>query len=140
VESDIEELGCSLGEELLRPTRIYVKPVLETLERVQVNGMIHNTGGGFYDNIPRVLPRSCRAVIDTSTWSVPPVFTFLAERGGIGEQEMFRTFNMGIGYMLVVPEDQAENALQEFAAGDIAAAIIGTIERGAEEDPDVVIG
>ncbi len=134
VEDQIEELGCTLGEELIKPTRIYVQSVLGVLRHYKINGMIHNTGGGFYDNVPRILPPGCRAVIDKSTWPVPPVFTFLGEKGGVSQTEMYRTFNMGIGLMAAVDEADAEDIRHHFEALGEKAYIIGEIKSCTDEE------
>lgn len=104
-------LGCTLGEELLKPTTIYTGLVLELLKNTNINGMIHVTGGGFYENIPRVLPPGTGAVIDHQ-WSIPPIFPLIQEEGNITSREMFRTFNMGIGFILVVPSGEENNILE----------------------------
>ncbi len=114
VDQQIEELGCTLGEELLRPTRIYVQPVLRTLEKHTINGMVHNTGGGFIDNIPRILPKGTKATLHSGSWKIPPIFSFLQEKGEIPEQEMYRTFNMGIGLLVIVDKENAEQICAAF--------------------------
>ena len=108
LEVRVEELGMTLGEALLTPTRIYVKPVLAALETGCVHGISHITGGGFYENIPRCLPNGYQAKIEKAAIPVLPVFRLLQERGGIPERDMFNTFNMGIGMSLVVAADQAD--------------------------------
>ncbi len=141
VEQQIEEFGCTLGEELLKPTRIYVQSVLGVLKHYKINGMVHNTGGGFIDNVPRILPRSCKAVIDCSSWKIPPIFTFLSEKGNIPMDEMYRTFNMGIGLMAIVEESVAEDVVHHFGAMGEQAAIIGEIvntENGEEEQVELI--
>lgn len=102
----IPELGKPLGEELLTPTRLYPRVCLPLIERNLIKGMVHITGGGFYDNIPRILPPGCGVSVDTESWPCPLVFQLLRQWGGVAWTEMFRTFNMGIGMILVVaPED-----------------------------------
>lgn len=128
VEDRPEALDCSVGEELLKPTRIYVQPILNLLKNYRINGMVHNTGGGFIDNIPRVLPRDCKAVIDTSRWPIPPIFTFLEENGRVPRAEMFRTFNMGIGYLCLVDAADSEDILHHLRALGETPFEIGTIE------------
>ena len=106
VEDHVAELGCTLGEELLRPTRIYVRPLRAVLERYRVKKVIHAiahiTGGGLVENVPRVLGPRCVARIEKGTWPVPPIFGLVQRLGGVEEAEMFRVFNMGIGMVLVV--------------------------------------
>lgn len=138
VGQQIEELGCTLGEELLRPTRIYVQSVLGVLKHYPIHGMVHNTGGGFIDNVPRILPRSCKAVIDRSSWKVPPIFTFLAEKGNIPMDEMYRTFNMGIGLMAIVDESVADDVIHHFGAMGDQACVIGEIVTTDSDEEEQV--
>ncbi|HBT96525.1 MAG TPA: phosphoribosylformylglycinamidine cyclo-ligase [Desulfobulbaceae bacterium] len=128
VNSQVAELGGgTLGEELLRPTRIYVKSVLNVLKNFKVGGMVHNTGGGFIDNLPRVLPKGLKAVIDTHAWTPQPIFSFLAEKGGVPQDEMFRTFNMGIGLMAIVERNAVEDICRQFLALGETPYVIGEI-------------
>jgi phosphoribosylformylglycinamidine cyclo-ligase len=136
VDTQVDELGCTLGEELLKPTRIYVRAVMNVLKNFKINGMVHNTGGGFVDNLPRVVPKGYKAVIHTGSWPQPPVFAFLAEKGNVPENEMYRTFNMGIGLMAIVDESKAKDICHHFNAVGEQAFIIGEIltrEEGASE-------
>ena len=126
LEARVEELGMTLGEALLTPTRIYVKPVLAALETGSVHGISHITGGGFYENIPRCLPDGYQARIEKAAIPVLPIFHILQERGGIPERDMFNTFNMGIGMSLVVAADQAD-AVKAVLPD---AVVIGEIVRG----------
>ena len=128
LEVRVEELGMTLGEALLTPTRIYVKPVLAALETGCVHGISHITGGGFYENIPRCLPNGYQAKIEKAAIPVLPVFRLLQERGGIPERDMFNTFNMGIGMSLVVAADQAD-AVKAVLPD---AVVIGEIVRGED--------
>jgi phosphoribosylformylglycinamidine cyclo-ligase len=138
VDDYIEEFGCTVGEELLRPTRIYVESVVNILRRYKINGLIHITGGGFIDNIPRILPAGCDAHINMDSWPVLPVFTYLQEKGNIDITEMFRTYNMGIGMMAIVSENDVEDLLHQFQAlgeqpyliGEIRAAKAGKSGKG----------
>ncbi|HAG07419.1 MAG TPA: phosphoribosylformylglycinamidine cyclo-ligase, partial [Peptococcaceae bacterium] len=130
VDTHLPELGCTVGEEMLRPTRIYVRPVLAALERFTIRGMAHITGGGLTENIPRILPPGLKAVIETRAWEVPPVFRCIQEIGGVAEAEMRRTFNMGIGFVLVVPEKEAREVQAFLAATGESAWIIGCVEAG----------
>jgi phosphoribosylformylglycinamidine cyclo-ligase len=113
--------GRSVAEELLEPTVIYVKQVLSALAQVDVHAMANVTGGGIPGNLPRVLPEGCRAVIDRRTWMVPPVFRTLQEGGRVADGEMFRTFNMGLGFLLVVPPEAADRAMRALEAPGPAA-------------------
>jgi phosphoribosylformylglycinamidine cyclo-ligase len=124
-------LTRSAADELLEPTRIYVKPVLELLRSVPVLAMAHVTGGGITDNLPRVLPDGCQAVIDPRAWPVPPIFRVIQEAGRVEDAEMRRTFNMGIGYLLVVRPGDAARAAQALAASGERVFDIGEIRAGA---------
>jgi phosphoribosylformylglycinamidine cyclo-ligase len=128
----VSVLGTTVGRALLTPTRIYVRPVLALLRRgAPVRAMAHITGGGLTGNLPRVLPGGCRAVIRRDAWPVPPVFRFLQAGGRIAEPEMFRVFNMGIGFVLVVPPRAAEAARRALTRRGVPAWAIGEIRRGA---------
>ena len=128
LEARVEELGMTLGEALLTPTRIYVKPVLAALETGSVHGISHITGGGFYENIPRCLPDGYQARIEKAAIPVLPIFHILQERGSIPERDMFNTFNMGIGMSLVVAADQTD-AVKAVLPD---AVVIGEIVRGED--------
>ena len=139
VDSYIDRLSSTLGEELLKPTRIYVQSILAILKQCKIHGMIHNTGGGFYDNIPRILPQECKAIIDTSAWKYPPIFPFLADNGQISEKEMFRTFNMGIGFMIVVEEKEVPEVLRQCTAHGETTFVIGEIASRESHEAEVVL-
>jgi phosphoribosylformylglycinamidine cyclo-ligase len=129
VDDLIEEWGCTVGEELLRPHRAYVASLREPIARGEVNGLAHITGGGLYENVPRMLPEGCGAVIDKEAWEVPPVFRSLQEWGGIPQEEMWHTFNMGVGMVAAVASDRAHALLEELIeAGEQAFLIGGVIE------------
>lgn len=125
--------GKSLGETLLTPTKIYVKPVLELLKRVKVKGISHITGGGFYENIPRSIPDGLCAEIDKSAVRVLPIFKLIAKTGGISERDMFNTFNMGVGMSIVVSAEGAPLALEILRAQGEDAYTIGRIVRGQDK-------
>lgn len=129
-EQTIGELGKQLGEELLTPTRIYVQAVKPLLDKFTIKGMVHITGGGFTENIPRVLPANCNAVITKGLWPIPKVFPLLQQWGNIAEQEMYRTFNMGIGMMLVVSAADEAAVMQDLSARGEAVYRIGEIVAG----------
>ncbi|MEA4954390.1 MAG: phosphoribosylformylglycinamidine cyclo-ligase [Pseudoflavonifractor sp.] len=132
---NVPELSGELGPALLTPTRIYVKPVLKLMESVEVHGVSHITGGGFYENIPRCLPAGLRARIDRSAVRVLPLFDLIAREGNIPERDMFNTFNMGVGMALVVPAADADWALAVLRAEGEDAYIMGEIvsgEKGVE--------
>ena len=132
LNAPVEALGGkSLGEELLTPTKIYVKPVLALLKEVAVRGISHITGGGFYENIPRSIPDGLGAKIDRSKIRVLPIFDLIAEAGNVSERDMFNTYNMGVG-IVVAPED-AEKALKILRDYGEDAYIIGEIEESTEK-------
>jgi phosphoribosylformylglycinamidine cyclo-ligase len=122
--------GATLGERLLAPTRIYVKPILKLMETVDVHALAHITGGGLLENIPRVLPENTRAVISATAWQRPAVFDWLQEQGNVADSEMHRTFNCGIGMVLVVAADQAGTVMQQLKDAGEAVWRIGSIEAG----------
>lgn len=126
-------LGRTLSEELLIPHRCYANAVLPVLEEFHINGMAHITGGGFYENIPRVVPADCSVTIDRRNWPIPPVFTLIQERGNVPDTEMFRTFNMGIGFVLIVPPDEAPALAHRLNESGESAYIIGDVHRGVHE-------
>ncbi|UQZ88108.1 phosphoribosylformylglycinamidine cyclo-ligase [Deltaproteobacteria bacterium Smac51] len=130
IDQDIPELGRPLGEELLEPTRLYPGLVLPLLTKYNVKGMVHITGGGFQENLPRVLPEGLTARVDPSAWDVPPIFKMLQKWGNVADQEMFRTFNMGLGLVMVVPPDEADSILAELSDSTIKCQPIGRLENG----------
>ena len=127
------ELGCELGEELLRPTKIYVRPVLAAVEAADVRGISHITGGGFYENIPRCIPDGLCAKIEKKALRIPPIFPLLSRMGGISERDMFNTFNMGTGMVLVTARDSADKALAALHSLGQEAGVIGEIVLGEEK-------
>jgi phosphoribosylformylglycinamidine cyclo-ligase len=133
--------GCdrTAAEELLEPTRIYVEPVLKVLRQFPVTGMVHITGGGFWDNIPRILPKACQALIYRGSWSVPPIFPFLQESAAIPDEEMFHVFNNGIGFMLVVAAAHGQEIIQLLNAMGQKAFRIGEIVAREPGGPAVRI-
>ena len=104
----VPEFGCTLGEKLITPTRLYPKTCLPLIEKFDLHGMVHITGGGFYDNIPRILPKDCDALVNAEAWEVPVVFKKLQEWGNVAWKEMYSTFNMGVGMVLVVDPSEAD--------------------------------
>jgi len=129
----VPELGKTLGEALLTPTRIYVKPVLAAIEAADVHGISHITGGGFYENIPRSIPDGFCAKIDKAAVKIPPIFTLLQNRGNIPERDMFNTFNMGVGMILIVSKDTSDATLNALKAAGEDAYVIGEIGRGEDK-------
>jgi len=137
VEGDIlhryqAELQKSLGEELLTPTKIYVKPVLALCKEADVLGISHITGGGFYENIPRALPKGLCARIEKAAIKTPPIFRLIASVGNVPEKDMFNTFNMGVGMCITVPKAQADKALDVLRAQGESAYIIGEVVHGED--------
>ncbi len=130
--------GRPLGEVLLEPTRIYVKPLLKLMQAVDVRALAHITGGGLTENLPRVLPEGCHAVIDTDSWQRPAIFDWLQAKGNVADAEMFRTFNCGIGMVICVPAEQAQAAMELLHNEGEAPTLIGSIRAGASE-PRVVL-
>ena len=129
-----EELGGkTIAEALLVPTRIYVKSILALLEQVDVKGISHITGGGFYENIPRSIPDGLCAKIDKSAVKVLPIFDLIAKWGNVPERDMFNTYNMGVGMSIVVPAGQVEKALQILSANGETAYVIGEIITSDEK-------
>ena len=124
-----DELGRTLGEALLEPTRIYVKPVLRCLEAANVKGISHITGGGFFENIPRCLPEGLTAKIDKAAVKTPPIFAMLQSKGNIPEHDMFNTYNMGVGMTVIVAKEDVDKAI---AALDCGAYVIGEVVSGEE--------
>ena len=133
-----DELNTSVGGALLTPTRIYVKPILNVLRDFTVKGMVHITGGGFVGNLPRVLPKSVRVRIDPLAWSRPPIFGLLQRLGGIGDDEMLRVFNCGIGMALIVEPEQADDISERLFAHGERAYPIGEVETKGGDEPQLL--
>jgi phosphoribosylformylglycinamidine cyclo-ligase len=135
----IPPCGCTVAEELLRPTRIYAEAVHVVLREFKISGMAHITGGGFYDNLPRILPSACQSRLQRKNWEVPSIFSFLQEQGKIADKEMYRVFNNGIGFVLVLPAKDLEGALELLHGMGEKAFHIGTIHSREKDEPPVVI-
>ena len=125
-----ERLGKTIGEALLTPTRIYVKPLLKLIDEVGINTVSHITGGGFVENVPRMLPDGLKAVIHKGTWEVLPIFDIMQEKGNIPEDDMYNTFNMGIGMIVAVDADKADAAVKCLTEAGEKASIIGELVEG----------
>jgi phosphoribosylformylglycinamidine cyclo-ligase len=138
VEDEIPELGGPLGEELLKPTRIYVETVLNLLRDFPLSGICHVTGGGLTNNVPRILPKACQAIIRRQTWPVPPIFHLLRDRGNISEAEMLRTFNNGIGLVVAVGEEYVADVLLRLQGLHEQGYVIGEIAPRKNDDPPLV--
>ena len=129
--------GQPLSDALMAPTKIYVKSLLKLIKSSQVNALSHITGGGLLENIPRVLPENTKAVIDTQSWELPAVFNWLQEQGNVENTEMYRTFNCGVGMIICVPSEKAEEALQILADEGESAWVIGSIADAAAGEEQV---
>lgn len=130
------DMDKTLGEVLLTPTRLYPRPVIPVLKGTKVNGMVHITGGGFYDNIPRVLPKGTRAVLDAEKWPLLPIFPFLMKEGGVEPREMYRTYNCGLGMLLIMDRKNAEKAKEILKSINEPVYEVGEITEGNQ---DVVV-
>jgi len=133
-DDHIPELGCTLGEELLKPTRIYSETIRNLIRDLPIRGLAHITGGGIEENLLRIIPRACQVVLQKGSWEVPPIFHFLQEGGHVADKEMMRAFNNGIGLVAVVPENSAPEVLERIAGLNEKAYIIGVI--GECKSPD----
>ncbi|SOB75924.1 phosphoribosylformylglycinamidine cyclo-ligase [Marinobacter sp. LV10R510-11A] len=131
--------NTTLASALMAPTRIYVKNLLQLIRQVNISALSHITGGGLPENIPRVLPKGMIAAIDTTSWELPPVFQWLQNAGGVASEEMYRTFNCGIGMVVCVPESQKELALDALKALGEKAWQVGLIERAEDTEKDAVV-
>lgn len=134
--TDLE--GKPLADHLLAPTKIYVKSVLELIEKIDVHAIAHLTGGGFWENIPRVLPEGMQAVIDESSWQWPAVFTWLQQTGNVSRHEMYRTFNCGVGMVIALPEELVESAIALLTASGEKAWKIGKLTASSDEQQVVI--
>lgn len=140
LEHKFDDLESTLGAELLKPTKIYVKPMLSLIGRIPVKAIAHITGGGFYGNIPRVVPKNIQVRIDSSTWDVPPIFRILKDAAHIDCRDMFETFNMGVGMVIIVDESEAQAAITILRESGLPAWSMGiTTERSNESDDRVLI-
>lgn len=128
-DSYVDELGMTVGEAMLVPTRIYVKDILPLLDKVDIHGMCHITGGGLLENLPRVYADDLAAEIDSSAWERPAIFTLMQRLGDIADEEMYRVFNMGIGYVIIVPETEVDGVLVACPDGKVIGKMV---ERTAE--------
>ena len=137
LESHVEEIGGVLGEELLRPAKIYVKPILNLVRDFNIRGIAHITGGGITGNLPRVIPKGCKATVHKGTWEILPIFSLLKEKGNISEEEMLRTFNNGIGMILVVRPKEIEDVLNRLNSLGEKAFVIGEIGKAEKEQEPI---
>jgi phosphoribosylformylglycinamidine cyclo-ligase len=137
LEKRVEEIGEVLGEELLRPTRIYVKTVLNLTRDFNIVGIAHITGGGITGNLPRIIPKGCKAIVQKGTWDIPSIFSFLKEKGNISEEEMLRTFNNGIGMILIVRSKEVDDILARLRSLGEKAFIIGDVGKTEREQETI---
>ena len=133
MEEKISSLKGSLGEELLKPTRIYVQPLLYLLKKYKILGIAHITGGGILENIPRILPEGVSVQINQKSWLKPPIFSLIQKEGKISDEEMYLTFNMGIGMILIVSNDEALKIKEELKKIDYASYLIGKVIKGNKQ-------
>ena len=133
-ESHVDELGKTIGEELLTPTRIYTDTIQHAIRDIPVHGFAHITGGGIIENLLRIIPSACQVVLKKGSWNIPPIFHFLKEAGNIADDEMMRTFNNGIGMVAVVPEKYTNDLLERLNALNETAFIIGEIGECRSQD------
>ena len=133
VDTYVDELGQTLGEALLTPTKIYAAACNAVLPKYDVKGIVHITGGGFFENIPRILPEGLAAKIKVGTWKVPPIFPYIKKCGNIDKIEMFSTFNMGVGMMMIASAKDADAAVKDLRAAGETADIIGQIVKSDSE-------
>jgi phosphoribosylformylglycinamidine cyclo-ligase len=131
--------GRPFADVVMAPTRIYVKPLLSLMEKLPVKGMAHITGGGLLENVPRVLPESLSAVLSKDAWPLPPLFAWLQKEGNVAEKEMHRTFNCGIGMVVIVAKENADAALAHLQAAGETVYRLGTIEQRADGQPQTVV-
>lgn len=136
VSDYVEEFGRTLGEELLAPTRIYAKTIKNVIRNYRISGIAHITGGGLIDNVPRILPKQCKVIIDTSTWTIPPIFQFLRESGSLSFTDMMRTFNCGLGMVVIVNGEDTDEVLSRLRAMGETAYHVGEVaSRKDGEEP-----
>lgn len=127
VATYVDELGKTLGEELLTPTKIYVRSVLDVLTKATVRGMAHITGGGLPENVPRCLPQGLGVALDRQAWQVPPVFSLIQKLGDVPEEDLFRTFNMGIGFVFIIKKGDADNAMTALKDAGETPVLLGEV-------------
>ncbi len=132
INAYIPELENRLGDELLKPTRIYVKTILKILKHFSIKGMAHITGGGLVENIPRILPDNLQANIELNTWKIPPIFNLLKELGDVDNYDLYRTFNMGIGFILIINKEDKDNIINIAKGLGEEVTVLGNISKGSQ--------
>jgi phosphoribosylformylglycinamidine cyclo-ligase len=138
MDDHLEGLDSPIGIELLKPTKIYVKSILNLIKNFTIRGIVHITGGGFFDNIPRIIPNPCRAIILENSWEIPLIFSVIEKMGHIDHDEMLRVFNMGIGMMIVVPEREAAEIMERLERLGERPYPIGFIDKRDRDQPTVL--
>ncbi len=136
---DADFHGRKLADVLMEPTRIYVKPLLALMEYMEVKGMVHITGGGLVENVPRVLQKNLTAILDHQCWNMPPLFTWLQQHGGIANAEMHRVFNCGIGMIVIVSQENADAAFAQLVAAGETVSRIGQIRERSGNEPQTIV-
>ncbi len=136
---DADFHGRKLADVLLQPTRIYVKPLLALMDAMEVKGMVHITGGGLVENVPRVLQDNLTAVLHRDAWAMPPLFTWLQQHGGVADAEMHRVFNCGIGMAVIVAKENADAAIAQLTAAGESVTRIGEIRERAQGDAQTIV-
>ncbi|MBA7537939.1 Phosphoribosylformylglycinamidine cyclo-ligase [subsurface metagenome] len=139
MDEKIVTINKSLGEELLKPTRIYVQPVLYLLEKYKILGIAHITGGGLLENIPRILPSGVSVEIDQNSWPKPPIFSLIQKEGKISDEEMYRTFNMGVGMVLIIRSDKTEKIIDELKQLNFSSYLIGRVVKRETKVPGTFV-
>ncbi len=139
IHDHIDSLDNTIGAELLKPTRIYAKSLLNLFKSFEIKGLVHITGGGFIDNIPRIVRGACRAVIKKGSWNIPPVFSVIQSIGKVDEAEMYRVFNMGIGMIIVVSEKEKQEVMERLTRLGEKPYLIGGIEKRKADQPYISI-
>ncbi|MCF6247209.1 MAG: phosphoribosylformylglycinamidine cyclo-ligase [Desulfobacula sp.] len=134
VTTKLEDLDTTLGEELLKPTIIYVPTILSLLRDLPIHGLVHITGGGIDENVIRVIPKACKAIVHRDSWEVPPIFDILQKQGQVPDHEMHRTFNNGIGMVIIVPDNAAQDVMDRLAAMNEKAYLIGEVEARKKDE------
>jgi len=140
LDAQLEELQRPLGEELLTPTRIYVKSVLNLMRSFRLKGVAHITGGGLLENLPRVLPEGCQVNVEANSWEKPAIFEVMRKGGNIAIEEMYRTFNYGIGLVLVVPANEVDDIMSRLDGLGEKAYLIGEVVERSNNGPQVILG
>ena len=130
VDTYVTDLSATVGEELLKSHKSYVKSILQLCQMFEVKGIAHITGGGLPGNIDRILPEGCQAIIDKQSWDIPPIFRLLQREGRVEEEEMYRVFNMGVGMVIVIPQDSVSAVMKSLHASDESAFVLGEIVSG----------